>query len=68
MLFLNSAALIKFVGIKVKILHESFAPKKRDKTPPGGLRLSQVTEKFTGVVEAESSYYAVVPQGNPLIN
>ena len=45
----------------MKILHESFAPKKRDKTPPGGLQLSQVTEKFTGMVEAESSYRAVVP-------
>ena len=32
MLFFNSAALIEFVGIKVKILHESVAPKKRDKT------------------------------------
>ena len=61
MLCLNSAALIEFVGIKVKIFHESFAPKKRDKTPPSQLRLSQVTENFTGVVEAESSYRAVVP-------
>ena len=61
MLFLSSAALIEFVRIEMKILHESFAPKKRDKTPPGGLQLSQVTEKFTGMVEAESSYRAVVP-------
>ena len=35
MLFLNSAALIEFVGEKkVKILHESFALKYRNKTSP----------------------------------
>ena len=62
------AALIEFVRIKVKILHESFAPKKRDKTPPGQLELSQATEICMGVVEAESSYRAMVPQGNPHIN
>ena len=61
MLFLKSAALIEFVRIKVKILHESFALKKRDKFSPGRLLLSQATEKFTGVVEAEASYHAVVP-------
>ena len=61
MLFLSSAALIEFVKIKVKILHESFAPKKGHKTPPGLFWLSQVTEKFTGVVEAESSCHAVIP-------
>ena len=55
MLFLSLAALIEFVGIKVKMLHESFAPKKRDKTPPSWLWLSLVTEKFMGVVEAKSS-------------
>ena len=27
-------------------IHESFALKKRDKTPPGQFRFSQVTEKF----------------------
>ena len=47
--FLTLAALIEFVGIKVKVLHESiFAPKKRDKTPPGRLWFSLVTEKFNG--------------------
>ena len=61
MLFLKLAALIELVRIKVKILHESFALKKRDKVPPGRLLLSQATEKFTGVVNAESSYCAVVP-------
>ena len=35
MLFLNLAALIEFVRIKMKILHESFPPKIKDKTPPG---------------------------------
>ena len=60
MIFLNSAALIEFVGTKVKTLHESFSPKKRDNTPPCRLWLSQATEKFTGVVEAESSYCAVL--------
>ena len=40
--------------------YENFALKKSG--------LSQATEKCTGVVEAESSYCAVVPQGNPLIN
>ena len=34
MLFLNSSALTEFVGIKVKIFHESFALKKRDNSPP----------------------------------
>ena len=32
MLSLNLAALIAFVGIKVKILYENFAPKERGKT------------------------------------
>ena len=59
MLFLSSAALIEFAGIKVKV-YESFALKKRDKTPPGQLRFSWTTVKFMGVVEAESSYHAVV--------
>ena len=69
MLFLSLAALIEFVGIKEKMLHESFAPKKRDKTPPSWLWLSLVTEKFMGVMEAKSSWdHAVVPQGNPLIS
>ena len=39
----------------------TFIPKKRDKIPHGWLQLYQVTEKFTGVVEAESSYCSVVP-------
>ena len=43
------------------IMHESFALKKRDKTPPGRLWFSQVTKKFMGVMEAESSYHAMVP-------
>ena len=38
----------------MKILHENFVPKERDKTPPGQLQFSQMTEKFIGVVEAES--------------
>ena len=50
--FLNSAVFIEFVGIKVRKVHESFAPKRRDRTPPGQLWFSQVTEKFTGVAEA----------------
>ena len=33
MLSLNLAALIKFVGIKVKILYEKCAPNERGKTP-----------------------------------
>lgn len=32
-----------------------FALKKKARTPPGQLWLFQVTEIFTGVVEAESS-------------
>ena len=31
------------------------------------LWFSQATEKFTGVMAAESSYHSVVPQGSPLI-
>ena len=46
----------------------TFIPKKRDKIPHGWLQLYQVTEKFTGVVEAESSYCSVVLKENPLIN
>ena len=61
MLFLILAALIEFVRIKVKILHESFDLKKRDKTPSGRLQLSQATRRFTGGAEAESSCRAVVP-------
>lgn len=45
----------------MKILHKSFALKKRDKSPPGQLWLSQATEKFTGVVGAEFSHHGVVP-------
>ena len=37
----------------MKILHESLALKKKDETPPDQLQFSQVTEKLTGVVEAE---------------
>ena len=51
-LFFNLTAFIEFVRIKVRKIHESFALKKRDKTPPGQFQFSQVTEKFTGVVEA----------------
>ena len=36
----------------VRKLYESFALKKRDKTPPSQFQFSQVTEKFMGVVEA----------------
>ena len=33
-------------------MYESFAVKKRNKTPLGWLRFSQETEKFMGMVEA----------------
>lgn len=59
--FLRSAALIGFLGIKVKDYLRGFAPKKKDKTPLGWLWLSQVTEKFMGVVEAKSSHRLVGP-------
>ena len=52
MLFLNSAAIIEFVGKKVNISHERLAPEKRDKTSPGQSWFSQGTEKLMGVVEA----------------
>ena len=54
------AALIEFVGIKVKIC-ESFCSEERGQDFSLWLQLSQVTEKFTGVVEAESSYHTEVP-------
>ena len=38
--FLSLAALTRFVGIKVKVLRENFALKKRDKTPPGRLPIT----------------------------
>ena len=59
--FFQFQCLIEFFRIKVKILHESFAWKKRDKISPGQLWLSQVTEKFTRLIETKSSYYAVAP-------
>ena len=51
-LFPNLTAIIEFVKIKVRKIHESFALKKRDKTHPGQFQFPQVTDKFTGVVEA----------------
>ena len=45
-------AIIEFVREKVRKIHESFALKKRDKTPPGWFQFSQMTEKSTRVVEA----------------
>ena len=51
-LFPSLTAIIEFVRIKVKKIHESFVLKKRDKTPPSWFWFSQVTEKLTGVVEA----------------
>ena len=45
-------AIIEVVRIKVRKIHESLALQKRDKTAPGQLQFSQVTEKFTGMVEA----------------
>jgi len=49
---LNLTAIIEFVRVKVRKIHESCALKKRDKTPPGWFWFSQMTEKCTGVVEA----------------
>ena len=51
-LFLNLTAITELVRVKVRRIYESFALKKRDKTPAGRFRFSQVTEKFAGVVEA----------------
>ena len=45
----------------MKILHESLVLKKKDETPPDQLQFSQGTEKFTRVVNTESSHHAVVP-------
>lgn len=59
--YLNLAALMESVKIKVKILYKRFVLKKMDKTPPDQLWLSQATESFTGLVEAESSYHAGIP-------
>ena len=50
-LFLNWTAIIEYDRIKVRKIHEIFALKKRDKTPPNWFQFSQMTEKFTGVVE-----------------
>ena len=49
---LNLTAIIEFVRIKMRKIHESFALNKRDKTPPGQFCFSQMTEKFMGVMEA----------------
>nr|XP_005905024.1 PREDICTED: spermidine/spermine N(1)-acetyltransferase-like protein 1 [Bos mutus] len=40
---------LEFVRIKVRKIHESIALKKKDKTPPGWFRFSQVTENFMGM-------------------
>lgn len=37
MLFLSSAALMEFVGIKVKILHESICSKEKGQDSPKGV-------------------------------
>lgn len=60
MLFLNLAAIIAFVGIKVRILHGELALKEGIRLFPAAFLFSSTTEKFT-VGEAESSYHAVVP-------
>lgn len=44
---------------------KTFTSKKRDKTPPGWLPFSQATQKFTGLVEAEFPYRAVIPIWKP---
>ena len=49
---LEATESVEFVGIKVRRIYENFALKKLDKTPPSQLQFSQVTEKFTDVVEA----------------
>ena len=59
-LVLNLAAFIEFVRMKVKRISERFAPKERNKTCPGWLWFCQVTEELTVVVEAWSSYCALV--------
>lgn len=61
MSFLSWATLTDSVGIEVEISHESSALRKRDKATPRCLRLSQATENFMGVLEAESSYLTMVP-------
>ena len=43
---------MEFIGIEVKVFHESVCSKNKDKSPPGQVLVSQVTEKFMGVVEA----------------
>ena len=50
-LFLSLAAFTEFVGIKVRRIHDSFAPKKRGKSPCSQPQFSQVTEKFIEVVQ-----------------
>ena len=51
-LSLNLTAIIELVRVKVRRIYQSFALKKRNKTPPSRFWFSQVTEKFTGMVEA----------------
>ena len=39
-------AFREFVRIKLRKIHENFALKKRDKTPPSWFQFSQVTEIY----------------------
>lgn len=58
--FFSSAALTELIRIMVKISHDRFAAKKKDKTLSSQLSLSRA-ENFMEVIEAMSSYNAVVP-------
>ena len=49
--FLNSTAFIEFVGIKGEYI-ASLLWKKGTRNHPAGFGFSEMTEKFTGVVEA----------------
>ena len=55
----NLAVLTEFFfRIKPKVSQKSSALKEREMCPPSQLQISEATEKFTGMVEGESSHCA----------
>lgn len=63
LLSLNLSTSVEFVRIKLKILHEGFCSQEEGQDSSRSALLSRAPEKFTGVVEAESSYAG--PVGKP---
>ena len=71
LVFLESVTLIETVEIKKKKntkIYECFRAPKKGLFPPGWQQLSEVTEKFAGVVVARPHSVQLSLQGDPLIS